>query len=146
MAKIKVQKNITLQHKFYHDGERKLIIALFGALIIIVMLCVMLGYLITHPAKPKYFATSINGRVTPLTQLDMPNQADSAVLQWANQAAIASFTYNFVNYHEELKAASVYYTTDGWRSFIDGLNKSNNLEVVKSKKLIVSAVATKAPI
>lgn len=139
-------KEVTLRNAFYRDGERKLIIALCGALAVIIILCTILGYIVANPPQPKYFATSISGRITPLTALDMPNQSDSAVLQWAVQAAIASFTYNFVNYHEELKVASAYYTTDGWREFMGGLKKSSNLDIVKTKKLIVSAVATKAPV
>ena len=43
-----------------------------------------------------------------------PNQSDSAALQWANQAAIASFTYNFVNYRDELQVLSGFFTADGW--------------------------------
>ena len=99
-----------------------------------------------HPPAPKYFATSINGRITPLFPLNEPNQSDSAVLQWANQAAIAAFTYNFVNYRTELQASSGFFTSDGWDQFLSALQQSNNLDAVKAKKLIVSAVATRAPI
>ena len=94
----------------------------------------------------KYFATSINGRITPLYPLDEPNQSDSAVLQWANQAAIASFTYNFVNYRSERQAASGFFTAEGWEQFLTALKLSNNLDAVKDKKMIVSAVATQAPV
>ena len=109
-------------------------------------LVAIVGYIMTHPPQPKYFATSINGRITPLFALNMPNQSDSAVLQWANQAAIAAFSYNFVNYRSELQASSGFFTAEGWTQFLDALQQSNNLEAVKVKKLIVSAVATRAPI
>ena len=105
-----------------------------------------LGYIITHPPQPKYFATSINGRITPLTALNEPNQSDSAVLQWSNQAAIAAFTYNFVNYAEELKAASSYFTEEGWKQFLYALQEANSIDILKAKKLVVSAVATSAPV
>lgn len=140
------QQVVTLQNKFYSDRQNYLIAALFFAVIIIFFVSIFMFYMITHPPQPKYFATSINGRITPLTALDEPNQSDSAVLQWANQAAIASFSYNFVNYQDELKAASSYFTPDGWQQFIEALQQSNNLDEVKAKKLIVSAVATRAPI
>uniref|UniRef100_UPI00064188B2 DotI n=1 Tax=Legionella pneumophila TaxID=446 RepID=UPI00064188B2 len=73
-------------------------------------------------------------------------QSDSAVLQWANQAAIAAFTYNFVNYRDELQASSGFFTAEGWDQFLGALEQSNNLDAVKAKKLVVSAVATRAPI
>jgi intracellular multiplication protein IcmL len=137
---------VALRNKFYKDSQRKVLVALLFALLVNLLLAFILGYLISHPPAPKYFATSINGRITPLFPLNEPNQSDSAVLQWANQAAIAAFSYNFVNWREELQASSVFFTAEGWSQFQKALQDSNNLEAVKAKKLIVSAVATRAPI
>ncbi|CAM2747875.1 protein IcmL (DotI) [Legionella steigerwaltii] len=137
---------VALRNKFYKDSQRKVILALLIALLVNIVLAALLVYMITHPPAPKYFATSINGRITPLFPLNEPNQSDSAVLQWANQAAIAAFTYNFVNYRDELQASSGFFTPEGWDQFLSALQQSNNLDAVKAKKLIVSAVATRAPI
>lgn len=137
---------VAMRNDFYRDGQRKMIIALIISIIINFVMASLLIYLLTHPPAPKYFATTINGRITPLYPLDEPNQSDSAVLQWANQAAIAAFTYNFVNYRDELQASSGFFTADGWTQFLNALQQSNNLDAVKAKKLIVSAVATRAPI
>jgi intracellular multiplication protein IcmL len=137
---------VTLRNNFYRDGQRKMILILLVSMLANFLLAAMLIYMITHPPAPKYFATSINGRITPLFPLNEPNQSDSAVLQWANQAAIAAFTYNFVNYRTELQASSGFFTSDGWDQFLTALQQSNNLDAVKAKKLIVSAVATRAPI
>ncbi|KTD19361.1 protein IcmL (DotI) [Legionella lansingensis] len=137
---------VAMRNAFYRDGQRKIIIALLISVLVNIVSASLLFYLLTHPPAPKYFATSINGRITPLFPLNEPNQSDSAVLQWANQAAIAAFTYNFVNYREELQASSGFFTADGWTQFLNALQESNNLDAVKAKKLIVSAVATRAPI
>lgn len=137
---------VVLRNNFYRDGQRKMILVLLVSMIANFLLAAILVYIITHPPAPKYFATSINGRITPLFPLNEPNQSDSAVLQWANQAAIAAFTYNFVNYRSELQASSGFFTADGWDQFLTALQQSNNLDAVKAKKLIVSAVATRAPI
>jgi len=137
---------VTLRNGFYKDSQRKVLVALLIAIVVNFVMAAMLVYIITHPPAPKYFATSINGRITPLFPLNEPNQSDSAVLQWANQAAIAAFTYNFVNYRDELQASSGFFTAAGWDQFLTALQQSNNLDAVKAKKLIVSAVATRAPI
>lgn len=137
---------VALRNKFYKDSQRKVMLTLLIALIVNIVLASLLVYMITHPPAPKYFATSLNGRITPLFPLNEPNQSDSAVLQWANQAAIAAFTYNFVNYRDELQASSGFFTPEGWDQFLSALQQSNNLDAVKAKKLIVSAVATRAPI
>jgi len=137
---------VMLRNDFYKDGQRRAMLAMLISLVMNLVLTLLLVFLMTHPPEPKYFATSINGRITPLFPLNEPNQSDSAVLQWANQAAIASFTYNFVNYREELQASSGFFTAEGWQQFLDALEASNNLAAVQAKKLIVSAVATRAPI
>ncbi|HRD69089.1 MAG: type IVB secretion system apparatus protein IcmL/DotI [Legionella sp.] len=137
---------VALRNQFYKDSQRKVILALLLAIVVNLVLGSMLVYILTHPPAPRYFATSINGRITPLFPLNEPNQSDSAVLQWANQAAIASFTYNFVNFRDELQASSGFFTAEGWDQFLTALQQSNNLDAVKAKKLIVSAVATRAPI
>lgn len=137
---------VMMRNQFYHDSQRKLVLGFLLSIVLNGILGLLLFYLMTHPPAPVYFATSINGRITPLYPLDKPNQSDSAVLQWANQAAIAAFTYNFVNYRDELQAASGFFTPDGWQQFVTALGQSNNLDSVKAKKLIVSAVATRAPI
>jgi intracellular multiplication protein IcmL len=137
---------VGLRNQFYKDSQRRVMLTLLIAIVVNLLLGVLLFYIITHPPAPKYFATSINGRITPLFPLSEPNQSDSAVLQWANQAAIAAFTYNFVNYRDELQASSGFFTAEGWDQFLNALQQSNNLDAVKAKKLIVSAVATRAPI
>lgn len=137
---------VQLRNEFYQDSHRKVMLALLLAILANLLLGGFLFYVIAHPPAPRYFATSINGRITPLFPLNEPNQSDSAVLQWANQAAIAAFTYNFVNFRDELQASSGFFTAEGWDQFLDALQQSNNLDAVKAKKLIVSAVATRAPI
>lgn len=137
---------VGLRNQFYRDSQRKVILALTVAIIVNCLLGGLLAYILSHPPEPRYFATSINGRITPLYPLNQPNQSDSAVLQWANQAAIAAFTYNFVNYRDELQASSGFFTAQGWDQFLSALQQSNNLDAVKAKKLVVSAVATRAPV
>jgi len=137
---------IGLRNAFYRDTYRRVLLGFLLSLIANIGLGFVLYYIVSNPPEPKYFATSINGRITPLVPLREPNQSDSAVKQWANQAAIAAYSYNFVNYREELGAASQFFTPSGWRQFVDALKDSNTIDAVKAKKLIVSAVATGAPI
>lgn len=137
---------VKLRNNFYRDSYKRVITALLLSVILIGVLASSLAYVVTHPPAPQYFATTINGRITPLIPLDQPNMPPSTLLQWANSAAIASYTYNFVNYRQELQAASEFFTPEGWQQFISALKASNNLNSVIDKKLVVSAVATGAPI
>ena len=137
---------VRLRNEFYRDNYRRVVGALLLAVVIIIILATALGYMVTHPPAPKYFATDPQGRLIELVPLAKPNLSNAALLQWANIASVASFSYNFVNYRQELQAASEFFTTDGWKAFIVALNQSNNLQAITAKKLIVSAVATGAPV
>ena len=137
---------VRLRNDFYRDNHHKIVLALLTAVATVVLLCGALIYVMTHPPAPKYFATSVDGRIIPLIGLNEPNMPTSALLLWANQAATAAFTYDFVNYRQALQSASEYFTPDGWRDFLNALTSSNNLNAVIVKKLVVSSTATGAPV
>src|SRR5262245_58488610 len=137
---------VRLRNEFYRDSYRRVMMILLLAILVIFILAGSLTYVLTHPPAPRYFATDSTGRIIPLIPLDRPNLSTSALLQWANSAAVAAFTYNFVNYRQELQAASEFFTPEGWQAFIQSLQQSNNLSAVIAKKLVVSAVATGAPV
>jgi intracellular multiplication protein IcmL len=137
---------VKLRNDFYRDGYKRVILALLLSVLLNAVLIATFTFVVTHPPAPQYFATTINGRITPLIPLDQPNMPPSTLLQWSNSAAIAAYTYNFVNYRQELQAASEFFTPDGWTEFTNALKASNNLNAVIDKKLVVSAVATGAPV
>lgn len=137
---------VSLRSGFYRDSYRKVVGALLLCILVILMLVGALVYIVSNPPMPKYFATTTDGRIMPLVPLDRPNLSSAALLQWANTAAIAVYSYNFVNYRQALQGASQYFTPDGWRGFMSALEATTNLNAVIDKKLIVSAVATGAPV
>ncbi len=70
----------------------------------------------------------------------------SAILTWAGKAATDAFTFDFVNFRQQLQNAAQAFTPDGWRSFLKALEDSRNLEAVRQKKLIVNAALQGAPV
>lgn len=134
------------RNEFYKDSHQRLLMVLLVSVIVAVLSTVILLHIVLNPPEPKYFAVTADGRITPIVALNVPNLATSAVLSWASSAAVAAYSYNFVNYQKELQAASNFFTPTGWQSFIDALQISNNLSAIRSKKLIVSAVPRGAPI
>jgi intracellular multiplication protein IcmL len=137
---------VRLRNNFYRDNYRRLVMALLAMLALNAALIGIIIYQYTTRPEPRYFATSADGKITPIYALDVPVVSASALLSWANQAAVAAFSYNFANYRQALQSASEYFTPEGWKDFEAALESSNNLEAVKAKKLVVSAVATGAPV
>ncbi|MFU8797665.1 MAG: type IVB secretion system apparatus protein IcmL/DotI [Gammaproteobacteria bacterium] len=136
---------VRMRNDFYRDNYRRVIGALLLAVLVIFGLGATFAYVIMNPPAPRYIAVNAEGRIIPLKPLSEPNMSPSALLQWANTAAIAAYTYSYVNYRSELQTASEFFTPDGWQSFLDALKSSGNLNAVIQEKLIVSAVATEAP-
>ncbi len=137
---------VSLRNHFYRDNYRKTMTVLLGAIVIIIVLAVALAYSAMHRPEPVYFATADGWRLQQLTPLSEPLLDDEQVLQWSVDAVGHIFGFNFVDYRDQLQKASQYFTQEGYQQFIQALGASNNLETVKTQKLVLSAVVTKAPV
>ncbi|MBP9764128.1 MAG: DotI/IcmL family type IV secretion protein, partial [Gammaproteobacteria bacterium] len=56
-------------------------------------------------------------------------------------AATSTFTFDFFNHKDQLKAMKDYFTADGFDSFMASLQETGVLTTIIEKKLILSAVA-----
>ncbi len=137
---------ILLRNEFYRDHYRRMMTLCLLLLITVVGLGGFSFYLYSTRPTPKYFATTADGTLIQMIPLDKPNLATNTLLQWAVKAATSAYTFNFVNYRSEIQSISQYFTNAGYQSFLKALKESNNLDAVRSKKLVVSAVPTGAPI
>lgn len=79
------------------------------------------------------------------SDLTQSNISEAALVVWANEVAVATFTYDFVNFETELQTTSNYFTPDEWKEFNKALEQSNNLKAVKENKLLVTATALRTP-
>jgi len=77
----------------------------------------------------------------PLTALDRPNVSTNALLSWATLAATATFTFDFVNYIDQLKSLKDYFTTVGYEGFLNSLQAAGTISQIDAKKLVLTAVA-----
>lgn len=137
---------IRLRNNFYRDNYRRALAAVLFLLLINIILVGIIFYQIANRPAPQYFATSTDGRITPIFPLSEPMVAPSELLQWANRAAVAAYTYNFVDYRDAFQRVQNNFTPDGWDYFVKALQDSKTLEMVTTKKLVASAVATGAPV
>ena len=137
---------VKLRNNFYKDSYRKVILALLISLVAIVVLIIAIIFLEATEPTPKYFAATDSGRIIKLVPLNQPNLSDKAVLQWASEAVVSVYSYNFVNFRRAFQTSKQYFTKSGWTSFLKALSASKNLKAVQDQKLIVSAVLQGAPI
>lgn len=136
---------VRLRNNFYRDNYRRVVTALLLCLLTIIVLIGIIFYMITHRPAPKYFATTSDGQIIPLIPLDRPNLANNTIAQWANEAATTAYTLDFQGYRKQLLDASNYFTPNGWKQFLQAMEASNNLESIKAKQLLMTAVPTGTP-
>ena len=138
---------VMLRDKFYRDGFHKIVLAFILSLASNAILITLTLYIWATPPAPRYFPVSETGRILPIQPLTKPKEfsTESTILEWVTKSAIAAYTFNYVNYMQELQAASVFFTANGWDNFLDALVRSNNLEAIKRRKFIVNAEAYGVP-
>ncbi|MDI9818150.1 MULTISPECIES: DotI/IcmL/TraM family protein [unclassified Legionella] len=64
------------------------------------------------------------------------------VMKWAEKAATQSFDFDHNNIDTQLSALKTCYTEQGWQGFYDALQKSGNLNAIKSQHLMVSSMVS----
>lgn len=85
--------------------------------------------------------SAVDDNPIALVPLERPNVSTQALLSWVTLAATATFTFDFVNYKDQLEALKDYFTTDGYDNFVNSLQATGTLSTIEEKKLILSAVS-----
>lgn len=73
-----------------------------------------------------------------------PDKAQLAV--WANEAIIATYTFDYKNLIQEQKEIGKYFTSTGWIAYNKALNESKLLDAVQKNDYAVTSVATQPPV
>lgn len=64
---------------------------------------------------------------------------------WANEAIVATYTYDYKDYLQRQRSIAKYFTAAGWTAYSTALNGSGLPAVVAKNAYFVSAVATMPP-
>jgi len=83
-----------------------------------------------------------------ITLLSLPLYAEPDNTQlavWANEAIVATYTYNHQNFLSRQKEIAHYFTSAGWMAYSKALNDSKLPDVVQKNAYYVNAVATQPP-
>jgi intracellular multiplication protein IcmL len=139
---------VVVRNEFYRDGFRNLIkIAIVEAAIIVALIITFIAYIDTVRSQNHYFATTADGRIMPMTPLEIAgNMNDSALISWAAQAASEVMTFGFNDYQRRLQYSARFFTQPGWAYFTEALQKSRTIESITALQQVVSAEPSSAPI
>jgi intracellular multiplication protein IcmL len=125
---------------FFYKRKYQTILALAAlCLIVIFVLIGLLINLIKDPPHPLYFVTDNAGRLIRDIPVQQPNMSDQDVAAIVKEAVVAAYSYDFMNYRGQLQAAQKYFTDWGWKSYMKGLDQSDNLLGLTQHKWVVKA-------
>ncbi len=137
---------VRLRNYFYRDGYRNSMTALLGSLLINLLLIAIIAFQYYTKPAPVYFATQTDGKLIEIQPLYEPLVDEDMLLTWASRAAIGAFSYNFLDYQDDLQQMRQYFTPGGFDNYLEALQQSGNLETVLSKRLVVKAAVTQVPV
>ena len=138
------EKYIPQDNYFYRDYYHYFIIALMSLILILIVAVLMTLFQVLHRPLPAFAAVQANGESMPLTPFEQPNLLPDTLLRWASKAASTAYTFDFVNYNQEISQVRPYFTNAGWFDFRSAI--SGVLSTIVKNQLFVTGVVSGAPV
>lgn len=136
---------ISLKDDFYRDGYYKALAAGGILLIAIALLISASLYLQLSKPAPVAFAAGDEFRTLLPVPITKPYVSQPDLIQWVSDVLPKAFTFDFVNYNQQLKNNSQYFTANGWKNYSDQLKIYADYNAILASKLFMSAVPGGAP-
>ncbi|MBA3662492.1 MAG: DotI/IcmL/TraM family protein [Gammaproteobacteria bacterium] len=136
---------VEIRDEFYRDSFGKVLLIILSMIIALGLLIGISLYLYLNQPPPKTFMVEKEWRVQPAVPLSQPYLTTPDLLQWVSDVLPKSFMFDFMNYNDQLKDITSYFTAEGWKVFQNQLNIYANYNKVQSYKIFVSAVPAGAP-
>lgn len=139
--------NINMQYK---QNNHRLILFIFILLLLNIATTLGAFYLEVNQKEPLYFQVKkgADGKLVgkQMRMLMDPLINRQTLLNWASEAATATYTYDQANYQQQIQnAINTYFTAAGGQSFRAALDKSGIINQIVSQKLDVTAVVEQPP-
>ncbi len=146
MAQKPKSQKIKAANDYHKDSTGYLYFIIVVQLAVIAALVGSLYFLWLQRPEPTYFAATQDGKIFRIDNLDRPYLNLKQLNQWAVEAAVASYTFDFVNWQSNLNDVKEYYTENGYKRYLQALSNAGTIDTIRSKQLVSSAVATGAPV
>lgn len=138
------EQYVPADNAFYQQYYRSVLMAFCVLVVLLLGVMGVLLYQTTHRPLPVFYAKLASGEAMPLLPFEAPNQLSDTILRFASKAATIAYTFDFVNYQEQLSLARPYFTQAGWNDFqssIGGL-----VSTIVKNQLFVSGVVVGTPV
>lgn len=132
------------KNEFYRNYYQKVFYVFTLSIIILLIAISVVFYQVLSRALPQFSAVTTDGHVMPLLPYNEPNLLPSTILRWASKAAVAAYTFDFVDYNREVELAHPYFTSGGWIAYQNAI--SDVIQRVTKGQLFVNGVVAGTPV
>ncbi|MCP2041166.1 intracellular multiplication protein IcmL [Neisseria sp. HSC-16F19] len=145
LAKV-LSENAELKLALLHAKKANLRIWTLVGLLAVLVGVVVYAWVEMYP-KYKYIVTTNNQAICQAGAADRPLVTPATLAAYAQDAVVNSYTYDYVNYREDLnRIGNTYYTDRGRAAYFDSLDQSDNLKRVIDGRYILKAYPLGSPI
>ncbi len=131
-------------HQWYINYYPYFMYLLLAAIVLILLLLGLVLYQLKHRPLPQFNAVAPDGRQMALISANQPNLLSSTLIQWASKAAVAAYTFDFVNYNKQAELVRPYFTDAGWNDYVNSIG--GLIQTIKQNQLLVNGVVSGAPV
>lgn len=132
------------QNRFYQKYYQVTITGVIISIFLMLFFVILIVYQIFNKPLPSFNAIAPGGRAMQLKSYNEPNLLPNTIIKWASKAAVAAYTFDFVNYNKQIANARPYFTASGWKDYQVSVYKL--LQDIAQKQLFVNSVVAGTPI
>lgn len=125
--------------------QRSMKLAL-GLVLALLAAVAVIAFLVATRPTPRYFAATPDLRLAPLVPLDKPVLTQQGLLNWVSETITNAVSLDFLEWRDKLSRVRENFEDEAFKSFLASLQSSGILDMIKDKRLSVSAVVTRAPV
>ena len=118
----------------------------FGMALALCAVAAVVVVLVINKPIPRYFAATPDLRLAPLIPLDKPVLTQQGLLNWVTETITNAVSLDFLEWREKLTRSREHFEEEAFKSFVASLNSSGVLDMIRDKRLSVSATITRAPV
>jgi len=144
MALEKIEQYIPRDNGFYRDHYHHILMGVIACMVLLMLMVGLFFYQVMNRPLPQFNAIQPDGKSMLLIPFDEPNLLPDTILRWASKAATLAYTFDFVGYNDEIRAARPYFTELGWQDYLNSV--SNLIKTIIQNKLFINGVVSGTPV
>lgn len=138
-------KKVVVRNNFYFAQYRVLLaLNVLTAMLLVAGICFLLYFLQFSPPN-KYIPTTSDFKVMVSPPLNQEYVKEGDVIQVATNAIRGIYTYDYVNWKDQITSAQKWFSNEGWNAFAGEFKKSGAIQSVLDKSQVVSMKILSAP-